>query len=136
MDPDTSANHRNVDVAVTFNQASAAKRVSFSTNGPIEFKDIDVGTVTFELNVVVALQARFPSNPIQWVDNSDSHNPIDPPRVAEVRRLGDDRVIVEIGALPGTQTYSFFVIVQTSDGRFFGTDPTIVTMRPGPGEER
>ncbi len=102
------------------------------------------GTVTFMLKVRQGPGAEptpvagpvpnpsFPSNPIQWVDNATDHNPIDPPSVASVSR-SETRLTIEISTSPRTETYSFFIIVQTSDGRFFGTDPTIVTMRPGDG---
>ena len=77
-------------------------------------------------------EPRFPSNPIQWVDNAASRNPIDPPSVASVSRSVTG-ITIEIETSAQTRTYSFFIILQTSDGRFFGTDPTIVTMRPGDG---
>jgi hypothetical protein len=117
-------------VTATFNPADAAKRVTFSTDKDIEFKT-EIGTVTFKLEVKTALEVRFPSNPIQWVEEVGKgvFRPVDPPSAAAVSR-SDDLATVKITAPPGDTTFRFFVIVQSADGRFFGSDPTIVTMRP------
>jgi hypothetical protein len=117
-------------VTVTFEPASAEKRVTFSTEKNIEFTT-ETGTVTFNLAVKTALEVRFPSNPIQWVEEvgKDVFRPIDPPSAATVSRK-DDLATIEITAPPGVTTFRFYVIVQSADGRFFGSDPTIVTMRP------
>lgn len=119
-----------MDITVTFRKANADPRVSFSTTAPISFNTPMVtGSVTFNLEVKSALQVHFPSNPIQWVQEVGSTLvPIDPPPEATVSR-SDDSVTVTITAPPNT-TFRFFVIVLSTDGQFFGTDPTIVTMDP------
>ena len=67
-------------VTATFNPADAEKRVTFSTDKAVEFTT-EIGTVTFKLEVKTALEVRFPSNPIQWVEEvgKDVFRPIDPP---------------------------------------------------------
>jgi hypothetical protein len=117
-------------ITTTFNPADAEKRVSFSTDKDIEFTT-EIGTVTFKLEVKTALEVRFPSNPIQWVEEVDKgvFRPVDPPSAATVSR-SDNLATVKITAPPGDTTFRFFVIVQSADGRFFGSDPTIVTMHP------
>jgi len=140
-------NNPPVQVTVTFNPVIASRRVTFGENAKVEFDNEAPGTVTFTLDVTTALQVRFPSNPIQWVRRIDKdaddggpvddHNllPIDPPRGATVSRIDDNTTTVTIASDPNIekQTFRFYVIVQTMDGRFFGSDPTIVTMRPGDG---
>lgn len=108
------------------------ERVSFSSDGRIEITT-ERGEVTYTLQQAGS-RARFPSNPIQWVANNLM--PIAPPPEVTVHRLDDYNVTVEITAAPGTQEFRFYVIVQTVAGRFFGSDPTIVTMRPGDSSGR
>ncbi len=121
-------------ITVTFNPASPGPRVTFSTNEAIQFAitPTESGRVVFHLEVATALQVVFPSSPIQWIDNPKAMKPIAPPGVATVDR-SDSTVSITIQGSADTTSYSFFVIVQTTDGRFFGSDPTIVTMRPGDG---
>lgn len=129
MDP----NIPNVDVTVTFNPVSAPKRVSFDKNDQVVFHPPS-GKVTFKLKVDTALRVVFPSNPIQWVRQSGGDLlPIQQPSEAAVSRVNDFNTEVTItSSTPGD--FRFYVIVQTpdsTDGRFFGSDPTIVIMRPG-----
>lgn len=128
MDP----NIPNVDVTVTFNPANAPKRVSFDMNEQIVFHPPS-GKVTFKLQVNTALRVVFPSNPIQWVRQSGGDLlPIQQPSEATVNRVDDFSTEVTItSSVQGD--FRFYVIVQTpdsADGRFFGSDPTIVIMRP------
>jgi hypothetical protein len=77
----------------------------------------------------------FPSEPIQWTEKvGDDFLPIPNPPGTTVRRVSGTRAFIDIAnSTQEPQSYSFFVIVQTTGGKFFGTDPTIVTMRPGGG---
>jgi hypothetical protein len=123
-------------VTVKFNDASAPRRITFEPDEDIVF-GADSGKVTFTLKVETALRVVFPSNPIQWVQEGDPPGdltPIDPPMEAKVSRM-DFSVTVEITLKPETEKkeFRFYVIVQTpdaEDGRFFGSDPTIIIMRP------
>jgi hypothetical protein len=118
-------------VTVTFDSTTTPRNVTFSPDRQIEIATAN-GLVTYTLEQKGRFEARFPSNPIQWVDGD--RVPIDPPSEATVRRLSDVSTTVQITAPPGiTQEFRFYVIVQTQSGRFFGSDPTIVTMRPGGG---
>ncbi|HKH43846.1 MAG TPA: hypothetical protein VKM72_04200 [Thermoanaerobaculia bacterium] len=138
-----------VQVTATFNPASAEQRLTFSTDAPIDFSTAR-GTVTITLDVQTVLPVRFPSNPIQWVrkdgvdpDGNDILVPIAPPEAAMVSRNRDDSVTVTVTRPPGSPgestTFRFYVVVQSflrdgrADGRFFGSDPTIVTMHPEGG---
>lgn len=73
----------------------------------------------------------FPSAPIQWVDAQ--HLPINPPPGATATRSSN--VIAKIEVVRSQVVRGelrFYVLVQ-QDGRFYGTDPTIVTMPSGGG---
>jgi hypothetical protein len=119
------------DVTVTFDSTTAPRVVTFDPADEISIPT-ELGLVTFTLKLQGTFVARFPSNPIQWVDGNLM--PIDPPRAATVRRLSDVSTTILIVAPPGsTDSFSFYVVVQTQAGRFFGSDPTIVTMRPSDG---
>ena len=117
------------EIITRFN--SATETVSFDglSNGQIGVHSA-VEDIVFQLAAVATV--FFPSNPIQWVDGN--LQPIDPPSGAVVSRSGNLTTSIRITAseVPSPRL-SFYVIVQTLDGRFFGTDPTIVTMRPGDG---
>jgi len=123
------------NITVTFNPANPGPRVTFSTDKDIKFAitSAESGRVVFHLEVATALQVVLPSSPIQWINNAEEMKPIAPPGVATVDRSGPTTVAITIQGATETTTYSFFVIVQTTDGRFFGSDPTIITMRPGDG---
>jgi hypothetical protein len=123
MEPNNQKN-----VTATFN---ANNTVTFNSSGEIKFDNTAFGVVFFTLDVATgATQAFFPSNPIQWVDQN--LRPIKPPDGARVIRDDDNNTRVRIAAAPSMdQTFRFYVIVQTTNGQFFGTDPTIVTMPPG-----
>lgn len=119
-----------VTVVARFNPASAEQRITFSMSN-IDFRNRASGTVIFTLNVKTVLEVRFPSNPIQWVDTNLL--PINPPPGATVTRVDDNNTMVMVEPDPNIkekQKFRFYVIVQSTDGRFFGTDPTIVTMPP------
>lgn len=124
------------EVTVTFDSTTAPRQVTFTPNSPLGIPT-ELGRVTFNLEVRGNFEARFPSNPIQWVD-SGTLKPIDPPPAATVTRVNDVSASVLIRAKPGeVESFSFYVIVQTQAGRFFGSDPTIVTMLPpGGGQGR
>jgi hypothetical protein len=126
------------NVQVTFDSTNTPKQVTFSQDR-LKF-DSTTGTVTFNLmnSASTALQARFPSNPIQWVSKIDESlgdvntnlQPINQPDGTMVSRT-DNTAMVTITAAPqGTTKFRFYVIVQTTNGNFFGTDPTIITMPP------
>jgi hypothetical protein len=123
----------------------ALGRVTFD-RAKVEFINRAPGKVTFSLDSSnTALKVRFPSNPIQWVRRIGNDDdmvdavpdsellPIDPPPGATVTRVDDNTTLVTIKPDLSTkkQKFRFYVIVQTMDGRFFGSDPTIVTMPPG-----
>lgn len=101
---------------------------TFSPSGEIEITT-NRGVVIFTLKESPA--ALFPSNPIQWVD--DQKKPIDPPDGATVHRTGLSTTVTITPLRPNHSTIRFYLLVQTSNGEFFGSDPTIVTMRPGGG---
>jgi hypothetical protein len=118
---------------VTVMADPAQSKVTFIPDGPIEFAipQEQRGRVIFNLQFPTgSATVNFPSDPIQWVDDPNDKHPIDPPSVATVTRLNDSSSSIEIKSLKATKSYYFFVIVQTTDGKFFGSDPTIVTMRP------
>jgi len=121
------------DITVTFDSTSAPRNVTFTPASdpahPIRI-DTNLGLVNFTLAQRGNFEARFPSNPIQWVDRT-SQLPIDPPRAATVRRLSDSSATILFVAPLETTSFCFYVIVQTQSGRFLGSDPTIVTMPPG-----
>jgi hypothetical protein len=107
------------------------------SNGRI-FIDTELGQIVFRLQ---ATSVSFPSSPIQWTVQEPAttpgagtvFRPIPQPAEATVLRNSDRETVIEITNQPQeTREHSFFVIVQTADGKFFGTDPTIVTMRPDP----
>jgi hypothetical protein len=118
-------------ITVTFD--ANTKTVSFGgagfDNGQIALL-ADVGLLTLEL-VNPPQGVTFPSAPIQFV-NTSRLRPINPPRGASVHRLDGARVALLIVAsqVVAPERLSFYVLVQTGDGEFFGTDPTIVTMPP------
>jgi hypothetical protein len=127
-----------VTVTATFNPAMAPERVTFDKKD-IDFANGAPGKVTFKLAVETKMQVRFASNPIQWVrkidetgpDSDENLRPINPPSEATVSRMDDGTTMITIAPDPGnTLTLRFFVIVQTMQGRFVGSDPTIVTMPP------
>jgi len=112
----------------------ASGRVTFDSDDEITFRSVE-GTVIYTLEVNTALKVRFPSNPIQWVQLVGTELlPINPPDGTMVSR-SDDRITVTFTAQEGVTptTFRFYVIVQTiegENGRFFGSDPTIIIMRP------
>lgn len=115
----------------TFPRASG--RVTFDSNEAITFRSTE-GTVKYTLEVNTALQVVFPSNPIQWVEKVGGElTPIDPPDGAMVSR-SNNGITVKFTANQGpATTFRYYVIVQTlegENGRFFGSDPTIVIMHP------
>jgi len=118
-------------VTVTFN--ADTKTVSFGgagyNNGQIDLL-ADVGLLTLEL-LNPPQGVTFPSAPIQFV-NTSRLRPINPPRGATVHRLDGAKATLLIIAsqVVAPERLSFYVLVQTPDGEFFGTDPTIVTMPP------
>lgn len=121
-------------VTVMFN--ADTKEVSFGgagfNNGQIDLF-ADVGVLALEL-MNPPQGVSFPSAPVQFV-NTSRLRPINPPRGASVHRLDGANVALLIIAsqVVAPERLSFYVLVQTPDGEFFGTDPTIVTMRPGDG---
>jgi hypothetical protein len=122
------------EVAVPDGASRASGRVTFDQDEEITFKAVE-GTVLYTLEVNTALEVRFPSNPIQWVQQVGTELlPIDPPDRTMVSR-SDNRITVTFMAREGVPatTFRFYVIVQAieeENGRFFGSDPTIVTMHP------
>jgi predicted exporter len=126
------------NVQVTFDSTNTPKQVTFSQDR-LKF-DSTTGTVTFNLmsSASTALQARFPSNPIQWVSKIDENlgdvntnlQPIDQPDGTMVSRTDNTATVTITVAPQGKTKFRFYVIVQTTNGAFFGTDPTIVTMPP------
>lgn len=111
------------DVRVRFDPST--RSVTFEPSSEISIHTAS-GLVVYSL--MAPARIFFPSNPIQWVD--DALQPIDTPHGVMVQRsnLSTSILITTADAPP---KLSFYVIVQTQGGRFFGTDPTIVTMRPG-----
>lgn len=122
------------EVAVPDGASRASGRVTFDSDAGITFNAVE-GTVLYTLEVNTALKVRFPSNPIQWVQQIGTELlPINPPDGTTVSRR-DDRITVTFMAKEGAPatTFRFYVIVQTiegENGRFFGSDPTIIIMRP------
>lgn len=93
----------------------------------------ELGDITFYLNHAQAGASppAFPSAPIQWVDEQE--RPIDPPRGATVTRSSNVIARIEVvRSQVASGKLRFFVLVQQA-GRFYGTDPTIVTMPSGGG---
>lgn len=124
---DASVTQRKVNVMV-----SQANVVSFGGAGIDRHGHIHIdngrGKITFRLG---SDTASFPSAPIQWtVKEGQVFRPIEQPSAVTVRRVDATNAEIEISTQAAVE-YSFFVIVQTPKGKFFGTDPTIVTMRPG-----
>jgi hypothetical protein len=124
------------EVTVTFD--ASANRVVFggtgydSANGQIDISSSDLGLITFQLDNSGVF---FPSNPVQWVD--DKFQPIDPPAGATVMRRNNlaFTILVVRSQVPAAQL-QFYVVVYFLGvrGRFFGTDPTIVTMSSSGGQ--
>ncbi|HYG63286.1 MAG TPA: hypothetical protein VEL74_11945 [Thermoanaerobaculia bacterium] len=114
-------------------------RVSFSGSGISQDGRILIPT---ESGLIVlrlkTSRVRFPSFPIQWTIQQSAappatgteFAPIAQPSEATVIRKSDRESDIRIVSPEGTREFSFFVLVETPDGKFFGTDPTIVTMRP------
>ncbi|HEV7508607.1 MAG TPA: hypothetical protein VGS07_27255 [Thermoanaerobaculia bacterium] len=121
------------EVTVTFDSTTTPRKVTFTPDSPLGIST-PRGLVTFNLELKGNFEARFPSNPIQWVN--ESRQPMDPPSgVSIVRNDTSTSITIEAGQAP--EKLSFYVIVQTQAGRFFGSDPTIVTMLPpGGGQGR
>jgi hypothetical protein len=112
------------EVLVRFD--SSRTQFILEPNGEVNIPALS-GQVSFPLASVATV--FYPSNPIQWVD--DNLQPINPPDGVTIQR---DKLNTSITvAVPAPARLSFYIIVQTTDGKFFGTDPTIVTMRPGDG---
>jgi hypothetical protein len=110
------------------------KLVSFGgsdfNNGQIDLP-ADLGLITFEL-VTPPPGVIFPAAPVQFV-NTTRLRPINPPRGATVHRLdgANAALLIVSSQVVSPERLSFYVLVQTVEGEFFGTDPTIVTMPPG-----
>lgn len=124
---DASVTQRKVNVMV--NEANV---VSFGGAGIDSHSHIHIdtgrGMIAFRLR---SDTVSFPSAPIQWtVREGKVFRPIEQPSTVTVRRVDATNAEIEISTQEAVE-YSFFVIVQTPNGKFFGTDPTIVTMRPG-----
>jgi hypothetical protein len=78
----------------------------------------------------VELNAVFPTNPIQWVQDG---KPLVQPPIFQTQRLSDRNATIQvINTVLEEETHDFFVIVQVGT-RFFGADPTIVNQPPGGG---
>jgi len=126
MDAATTPHIVDVNVSsnvVSFTGLNAANEVGLPLAG---------GRVVFRLRTD---SVSFPSAPIQWTEKvGEVFRAIPEPPEATVRRVSETRAFIDIlNSTTEPQSYSFFVIVQTTAGKFFGTDPTIVTMRPGGG---
>ena len=119
---DTTTTH---NINVTF-ERDATSQFSFDPPGEIGISTA-LGEVQFTLLRRVASDARFPSNPIQWV-NREKHPIGQPPGTTVTRTLGTASVSVDGAQAP--RRLSFFLIIQTTDGKFFGSDPTIINMSP------
>ena len=116
-------------VTVTFNR-DASPKFTFDPAGESRISTA-FGVVTYLLTPK-PLTVRFPSNPVQWIDNETNRRPIDQPKGTEVTRA-PGRAAVRIDTAQAPDKLVFFLLVETEDGNFFGSDPTIVTMLPPGG---
>lgn len=124
---DASVTHRQVYVSLDPTNSVSFKGPGIDSKGHIGIPT-ESGVIAFRLR---STTVSFPSAPIQWtVKEGQVFRPIEQPSAATVRRVDATNTEIEISTQEAVE-YSFFVIVQTPNGKFFGTDPTIVTMRPG-----
>ena|ERR1044071_1469795 len=109
-------------------------------NGNIDVAT-QLGRIVFKLQDLVPF---FPSAPIQWTrrgqvplpQGGTFFRPLPQPPEATVDRRGDKETVIEVTNQPQEhREFAFFVLLQTPDGKFYGTDPTIVTMRPEGGSD-
>ncbi len=120
------------EVTVTFDSTTAPRKVTFTPDSALNVPTAR-GRVTFNLAVQGNFEARLPIEPHPVGRQRHSQADRSAP-AATVTRVNDVSTSVLIEAKPGVvESFSFYVIVQTQAGRFFGSDPTIVTMRPGGG---
>jgi hypothetical protein len=124
------------DVSVPDGASRASGRVTFDPDEEITFTALG-GTVIYTLDQQTkGFGVVFPSHPIQWVQQvGEELLPIAPPSGVTVSRSDESITVTFMANLENMQeTFRFYVIVQTleqGNGRFFGSDPTIVTMPPG-----
>jgi hypothetical protein len=122
-------------VAVSFDANTNAVAFAGSdydkSNGRIDISASEIGLITFQLQTAGVV---FPSNPVQWVDAQ--FQPVDPPAGATVTRTDNASFnILVVRSQVRAAELHFYVLVYFRGvrGRFFGTDPTIVTMSSGGG---
>jgi hypothetical protein len=108
----------------------ASQQFTFSPAGQVLIST-ELGKVTYIL-MPRPLTARFRSNPVEWVNNETERIPIDQPNGTLVNRA-PGRTSISIDTAKAPDTLVFYLFVETRDGQSFGSDPTIVTMRPGGG---
>jgi hypothetical protein len=125
--------HLSIDVF--FDSQAPIQKVTFggpniNAQGQV-FVPQGIGLVVFNLQSVNkdSEPARFPSSPLQWVDELRAVIP--QPAVFTVRRLSDTNTTLQVvNSVLEDEGHHFFVLVQHGK-EFFGADPTVITQRPG-----
>lgn len=109
----------------------AHPRFSFFPTGDILISKPGIEQVSFNLSAP-GLRTHFSANPIQF--RNDQGQPIAQPSGTSFTIDTQNKVTVMVDTAQAPDKICFSLIVQTRDGQFFDSDPTIVTMLPPAGQ--